>query len=128
MEAREKITLFLILIFFFFCIIFSQNQKANARRSLNSFSENDPLTQFNQTSSINITGVASTLDQATIDSNGRKICIEVANKFHHSENYAERRIEHFAKYGWKCLVVWEDELEDEQKLSEKIRVFMNGEN
>jgi hypothetical protein len=68
MEAREKITLFLILIFFFFCIIFSQNQKANARRSLNSFSENDPLTQFNQTSSINITGVASTLDQATIDS------------------------------------------------------------
>jgi len=68
METREKITLFLILIFFFFCIIFSQNQKANARRSLNSFSENDPLTQFNQTSSINITGVASTLDQATIDS------------------------------------------------------------
>jgi hypothetical protein len=43
------------------------------------------------------------------------------------QEYEKQRIEHFAKCGWKCLVIWEDELEDEQNLLEKIKVFMNEE-
>lgn len=63
-----------------------------------------------------------------VESNGRKLCIEVANKAIrrifdklNQEEYEEKRIEHFAKYGWKCLVLWEDELKNKQKILEKIR-------
>lgn len=38
------------------------------------------------------------------ETNGKKICIEVANRFHHQGNWAEKRIDHFKKWGWKCLV------------------------
>jgi hypothetical protein len=73
-----------------------------------------------------------------VESNGKKICVEVGNKFEKSikrggrnyqswQEYEKQRIEHFAKCGWKCLVIWEDELEDEQNLLEKIKVFMNEE-
>lgn len=43
-------------------------------------------------------------------SNGSKICIEVANRFHHQGSWADKRKEHFKKYGWKCLVLWWDEI------------------
>lgn len=39
-----------------------------------------------------------------INTNGKKICIEVANTIHHKEDYEQKRKEHFAKYGWKCIV------------------------
>jgi hypothetical protein len=42
------------------------------------------------------------------ETNGKKICIEVANNYHHNEEWAKKRIEHFAKYGWKCLVFFAD--------------------
>lgn len=40
------------------------------------------------------------------ETNGKKICIEVANnvEVQHPQGWAEKRIAHFAKYGWKCLV------------------------
>lgn len=47
--------------------------------------------------------------------NGKKICIEVANKTEKEvhrkiswKDYEKKRIEHFAKYGWKCLVFFAD--------------------
>lgn len=46
------------------------------------------------------------------ENNGKKICIEVAydyfkkRDFGSRKNYEKKRIEHFAKHGWKCLVFW----------------------
>jgi hypothetical protein len=68
------------------------------------------------------------------ESNGHKMCVEVSNKTFRKkfckiepEEYERQRIEHFAKYGWKCLVLWDDELKDEQKLVDKVNSFL-GEN
>jgi len=63
-----------------------------------------------------------------VENNGRKLCIEIANKvkFMHPDGWDIKRIEHFAKYGWKCLVLWEDELKNEDKLLEKIKKFMGS--
>lgn len=63
-----------------------------------------------------------------IENNGRKICIEVSTKRFRNhfykegiECYEERRISHFAKYGWKCLVLWEENLKNnEVDMLEKI--------
>jgi len=52
--------------------------------------------------------------------NGDKICIEVANRYHHPEPYKENRIRHFDKWGWECMVFFEDELE-ESKVLEAIK-------
>lgn len=56
------------------------------------------------------------------ESNGKKICLEYANRVlrHHPENYEQKRIEHFAKYGWRCLVIRDNELDDEEGLVKKI--------
>jgi len=35
--------------------------------------------------------------------------------------YETVRQNHFLKYGWKCRVVWEDELEHEDKLFERFK-------
>lgn len=54
-----------------------------------------------------------------VNVNGEKICIEVRNrnvcKYWTKitpEEYKRRRIEHFAKWGWECIVLWEDDLEN----------------
>ncbi len=47
-----------------------------------------------------------------VNIDGKKICMEVANRFHHQGDWKEKRIEHFAKYGWKCLVLFEDEIDN----------------
>lgn len=39
------------------------------------------------------------------------------------EEHEQQRIEHFAKEGYKCLIIWEDELKDLDKLIEKILKF-----
>lgn len=43
-----------------------------------------------------------------INTNGSKICIEVANHFHHPDPWANKRKEHFAKYGWECFIFFCD--------------------
>ena len=57
-----------------------------------------------------------------INYNGEKIAIEVYNKFHHPEDYEQKRSEHFAKYGWKTIFVNEDEVlsNDENIILNKI--------
>lgn len=67
---------------------------------------------------------------------GEKVCIEVANRipWHHPEGWAQERIEHFEKHGWKCLVIWWDEIFSdkwgnntvpnwEEKILEKLKNF-----
>jgi very-short-patch-repair endonuclease len=52
-----------------------------------------------------------------VNVNGEKICVEVANTFHHDENYIKNRTEHFAKYGWKCIVFRTDKLNENEVIS-----------
>jgi very-short-patch-repair endonuclease len=64
-----------------------------------------------------------------VECNGKKICIEVANRYfqYHKPNevYKQKRIEHFAKFGWKCLVFFEDDLKNEEKIVQKIKEVMS---
>jgi G:T-mismatch repair DNA endonuclease (very short patch repair protein) len=67
-----------------------------------------------------------------ININGRKQLVELFGTFWHSEkrkghsNEEEerQRIEHFAKFGFKTLIVWENELRAPSLLSEKIMNFV----
>jgi len=70
-----------------------------------------------------------------VENNGRKICIEVSNKKEKSirrkkrsyqswQEYEKQRIEHFAKFGWKCLVLWEDELKNKELILFKIQQLL----
>jgi hypothetical protein len=43
-----------------------------------------------------------------VNTDGQKICIEVANKFHHDMAWARDRVIHFNKIGWKCFIFFED--------------------
>lgn len=51
-----------------------------------------------------------------IDTNGKKICIELRPKIMcqfwnkcSPEEYEGKQIEHYLKYGWKCIVVWQED-------------------
>ena len=66
-----------------------------------------------------------------VESNGKKICIEVCNKveksikrkgrsYHSWQEYEKQRIKYFNRYGWKSLVLWQEELKDEEKMIKKI--------
>lgn len=52
-----------------------------------------------------------------VNIDGEKICIEVANIYHHPENYPKKRIKHFKKWGWKCIVFRTDTLDEKSVLS-----------
>ena len=51
-----------------------------------------------------------------ININSKKICVEVANIYHHDDNYETKRKKHFKNYGWECVVFRGDELREEQVL------------
>lgn len=61
--------------------------------------------------------------------NSQKAVIELFGTYWHSEkakraNQTEAgRVRHYAGYGLKCLVIWENELTDEARLVEKIRIW-----
>ncbi len=50
---------------------------------------------------------------------GDKVCIEVANQFHHQPPYAKKRKKHFAQYGWKCVIFFQNDKKREFQLSDK---------
>jgi hypothetical protein len=69
-----------------------------------------------------------------IETTGRKLLIENANRFHHPGNYEKRRYAIFAKLGFRTLFLWwEDFFTDkygkkmkenwEQEVLDKIRLF-----
>lgn len=45
-----------------------------------------------------------------VETTGKPLCIEVANRVHHQGNWEIERVNHFKKYGWSCLVIWWDEI------------------
>jgi len=62
-----------------------------------------------------------------VNINGEKICIEVRSRricliFSKCspEEYEKRQKEHYSKYGWKCLVFWDDSIKNPD-LIEKIK-------
>jgi len=40
-----------------------------------------------------------------VNTNGKKVCIEVRNSFFSKPNWAEKRKAHFARYGWDCIII-----------------------
>jgi len=75
-----------------------------------------------------------------IDTNGKKICIEVSSKREKSikrknrcyqswQEYEKQRIEHFTKYGWKCIVLFAEKINGKwifDKTNEEIRNLISG--
>lgn len=61
-----------------------------------------------------------------ISKDGSKICIEVSYGFFKDEDYEIRRIEYFAKHGWKCLVFFEDDLKNKDQILNQINFIHKG--
>jgi len=75
-----------------------------------------------------------------INVNGQKKIIELFGNFWHGEKcrfkiygdessnkeHAQQRINHFAKYGYRTLIVWESELKNIFKLKKKLVEFQKG--
>jgi hypothetical protein len=55
--------------------------------------------------------------------NGQKKIIEFYGDYWHKDNNPQDRIDLFAKYGFRTLVIWERELKDPNSLVEKICRF-----
>ena len=56
--------------------------------------------------------------------NGKKKLIELFGNYWHKKEDEFKRKNHFAKYGFKTLIIWEDELKQQPKMViEKIRGF-----
>lgn len=53
--------------------------------------------------------------------NGKKELIELYGRFYHRIDEAESRIAHFKRYGFRCIVLWEEELKNEPALIRHIR-------
>lgn len=62
-----------------------------------------------------------------INKNGRKEVIELFGNYWHRNDNPQDRINKFAKRGYKCLVIWEWELENSTILIEKINRWRNYE-
>ena len=62
-----------------------------------------------------------------VESNGNKKCVEIANEveLHHPKGWDTIRINHFKKYGWDCLIIWESELKNKHQLLEKVQRFLS---
>lgn len=71
-----------------------------------------------------------------INCNGEKQVIEVFGDYWHSplwnpnlssDKTEYATLEHYAKYGFDCLIIWEDELAHPRKVVKKIKAFARGE-
>ena len=58
-----------------------------------------------------------------ININGKKQIIELFGIFWHNLFDTAVRTNHFRQYGFKTLIIWEDELENEAKLVKKVKAF-----
>jgi len=52
-----------------------------------------------------------------IQISGKKVCVEVANTYHHSENYKQERKAYFSRFGWGCIVFKCNHLDEASVLS-----------
>lgn len=59
-----------------------------------------------------------------INTNGKKQVIELFGTYWHAIFDVAQRTEHYKQYGFDCLVIWEDELNNPDKILKKIRRFV----
>ena len=51
----------------------------------------------------------------------KKALIELFGDFWHKGQDSQERIDHFKKYGYSCLVIWENELKDTESVISKVK-------
>ena len=56
-----------------------------------------------------------------IINDGRQICVEINGSYWHKPEDEQERINYFAKYGWKCIVIWDYELKNVVEVVNKVR-------
>jgi G:T-mismatch repair DNA endonuclease (very short patch repair protein) len=61
--------------------------------------------------------------------NGQKLVVEIFSRWWHDprinpkvkpQHTEEATVKHYAQYGFRCLIIWEEELEDENKVLSKV--------
>jgi hypothetical protein len=60
-----------------------------------------------------------------VNINGKKKIIELFGDYFHAGEDIQIKIDYFAVFGWECLVIWEHELKDLEKLRQRILDFHN---
>jgi len=56
-----------------------------------------------------------------------KKVVEVFGNYWHDISEAEERVENFRKYGYQCLIIWENEIYDnEEKVIKNLEAFLGG--
>jgi len=63
-----------------------------------------------------------------INTDGSKQLIELFGVWWHSLFDIAKRTEHFKQYGFSLLVIWDDELDNEEKIITKVKKFMRRKN
>lgn len=58
-----------------------------------------------------------------IDKSNKKKIIEFFGNHWHTADEEKERIEHFKEYGFDCLIIWQNELKNEDQLLNKIKTF-----
>lgn len=58
--------------------------------------------------------------------NGKKKLIELFGDYWHKDDDPKDRIDHYKRFGFDTLVIWEHELENKNKLVNKLEKFHNG--
>lgn len=57
--------------------------------------------------------------------NGQKKLIELYGSYWHKDDNPRNRINHFKKYGFDTLIIWDKELKNIPKLEKKLEIFHN---
>ncbi len=55
-----------------------------------------------------------------INTNGQKQLVEVLGRYWHTDDEVAGRVAHYARYGFSCVTLWEEELKDEASVLEKL--------
>jgi len=58
--------------------------------------------------------------------NGKKFLIELYGDYWHRNDDPQERIDHFKKFGFNTLIIWEHELKDQELLKNKLQNFHKG--
>lgn len=61
-----------------------------------------------------------------INCNGKKLIIELFGDYWHDVSEATTKPQFYLKYGFGCLVIWEHELKEPEKIVQKVKVFSNA--
>lgn len=57
-----------------------------------------------------------------INIDGKKQLVEVLGSYWHNKKETDERIRKYAKYGFECIAIWEDELKDEELVLARLGV------